>query len=87
MSLGLPKCAVAYARRGRRCGGGGVRLDEERVIAEAEGGNTYRYLGLSQLLRTSQKRTKERVMKEYLKRIRRTWGNPHLKCPSKSRGT
>ncbi len=83
MSLGLPKCAVAYAKRGRRCGGGGVRLDEERVIAEAESGNAYRYLGLTQLLRTSRKRTKERVMKEYLKRIRKTWGNPHLSARAK----
>ena len=70
-------------QEGKEMRGGEVRLDEGRVIAEAEGGNTYRYLGLAQLLRTSRKRTKERVMKEVLKWIRRTWGNPHLSARAK----
>ena len=74
MSLGLTKCAVAYARKGRRCvcgRGGGVGLDDERTITETESGTTYQYLGLTKLMGTSRKRTKERVMKEYFKRIDR----------------
>ncbi len=73
MRLGLRKCAVAHAKAGRVVGGGPAKLDSGAAIAEITCEETYRYLGIPQLLLPNDKKTWERVKKEYLGRVRTTW--------------
>ncbi len=73
MRLGLKKCAVAHATAGRVVGGGPAKLDSGAVIAKIAGEETYRYLGIPQLLLPDSEKAREKVKKEYLGRVRATW--------------
>lgn len=71
MELGLKKCAVLYVRVMRR---GPLRLRPDTCICELEDQDTYRYLGVSQLLTHDLYKTKGAVKREYKKRERKVWG-------------
>ena len=72
MTLGLKKCAVAHMVRNRL-----VTLDydlpEGRSIKSLEGGQYYKYLGVEQIFKPGLNEVKERVIKTYLRRLRKIW--------------
>lgn len=72
MNLGLRKRAVAHVRAGRVREGGPLELSTSQ-IDEIREGDMYRYLGVAQLLRANLKKTKQRIRKEYLSRVWKTW--------------
>ena len=73
MTLGLRKCAVAHAVGGRVVQGGNLPLATGGTISEVEYGETYKYLGVSQLFEANLGRTKQRIKSELYKRLRKTW--------------
>lgn len=74
MKLGAKKCAVAHMRAGRIVNGGGVEAGTTHIreLAKSE---HYKYLGIEQRMGPRRKKTVERVTKEYLHRVRKTWGS------------
>ncbi len=69
MRLGLKKCAVAHVTA---VGGGPAKLDSGAAIAQIAGEETYRYLSIPQLLLPDSEKAREKVKKEYLRRVA-TW--------------
>jgi hypothetical protein len=73
MMLGLKKCATAHVVAGKVVLGGRIPLATGGAISEVLYGETYRYLGMSQLLGVNLTVTKRRVRAEFFKRLRKTW--------------
>ena len=74
MTLGAGKCAVAHLRAGRLRQRGGVELQGEDI--EEISGSTYRYLGIEQVIGTRSRETKDKVVREYLRRVQAVWSSP-----------
>ena len=74
MKLGLRKCAVAHMVRNRL-----VKMDYDlpkgRSIKSLEGGEYYKYLGVEQIFKPGLGEVKQRVIKTYLRRLRKIWGS------------
>ena len=72
MDLGAPKCGVAHFRRGKVTQRGGVatRLHQIQELKEAD---SYRYLGVEQLMGPRSKKMRQLVKKEYYRRVRSVW--------------
>lgn len=64
MEFGLAKCAVAHARAGRLVGGSSMELHSENTIPSVQYGDTYKYLGISQLFGANLRITKARIYEE-----------------------
>ena len=75
MTLGVRKCAVAHLRAGRVRSQGGVET-ERSTINEISRGDSYRYLGIDQVFGPRSRETKDRVVKEYLRRVHLVWSSP-----------
>ena len=75
MELGLKKCAVARIVGGKVVQGGSLPLATGAAIEEVKYGSTYRYLGVHQLFGAKLAKTKQRIVMEYVGRLRKTWGN------------
>ena len=75
MSLGTKKCAVAHVIAGKVVEAGDIPLKTGGTVLEVKYGKTYRYLGVPQLLGADLKKTKQTITREYLIRLRKTWGS------------
>ena len=62
----MRKCAVAHMRGGKLTRGGYIPIPKGDIIGEIQEGETYKYLGVSQLIGPSIKLTKARIEKEYI---------------------
>ena len=72
MTLGLPKCAVAHMRQGRRQRGGDLQLRSGSTVPGIVD-EPYKYLGVAQLFLADRTATRSRVKKEYLRRTMSVW--------------
>ena len=75
MELGLKKCAVARIVGGKVVQGGSLILATGAAIEDVEYGSTYRYLGVHQLFGAKLAKMKQRIVMEYVGRLRKTWGS------------
>ncbi len=75
MSLGLEKCAVAHVQGGEMVRYGPLGLKPGKCVCELGDSDTYRYLGVSQLLTADKHKTKREVKREFKKRERKVWGS------------
>lgn len=65
--MGLPKCA-----KGRLVTTGSSALPSGRTVCELDEEDSYRYLGVEQLMGAKLREVKRRIGKKYLKRVRTT---------------
>ena len=68
MELGVAKCGVAHLKRGRLVKRGGVAT-KNATIKEVGSRESYRYLGMEQLMGPKLRDVRRRVRKEYLRRV------------------
>ena len=71
MKLGLDKCAYIYIERGKRKSLGTKLTINNIEISELESEDTYKYLGQDENIVFKGELNKQRVMEEYLKRVRK----------------
>ena len=70
MEFGLDKCAKATFKRGRLAHSSNIVLDVNTVIQDLEQEGTYKYLGVSEGEGIHHSQMKEKIRKEYYRRIR-----------------
>ncbi len=70
IKFGLEKCAKATLKRGKLIKNTNTILDKETEIRELEQTQTYKYLGINEIDRVQHTQMKEKVRKEYYRRIR-----------------
>ena len=73
MQFGVDKCAYMYIERGKRKSLGEMININGVEIKELEEGDTYKYLGQDESVGYDGSINKERVLKEYLKRVKKIW--------------
>ena len=73
MTLGLKKCAVSHARKGKVARGGSTTLPSGNALEEVEYGSSYKYLGVEQLMGAKLLHVRRRIKSEYLSRVKRVW--------------
>ena len=83
MQFGVDNCAYIYIERGKRKSLGETINISGLEIKELEEGDTYRYLGQDESVCYDGPINKERVSKEYLKRVKKIW-NLQLSAINKS---
>ena len=69
MQFGIDKCDELKMKRGQQVHCEGIDLGDGAVIEEADG-EGYRYLGIRGRHDTCQEKMKDKVLKEYYKRVR-----------------
>ena len=69
MQFGLDKCAFITLRKGRRVESENIIMDQT-TISQLDQESTYKYLGIEESEKVEHKKMKERLKKEYLKRIK-----------------
>ena len=70
MEFGLDKCAEANFKRGRLADSSNIELDVNTVIQELDQEGNYKYLGVSEGDGVQHSQMKEKIWKEYYRRIR-----------------
>ena len=70
MEFGLDKCAKATFKRGKLTETFDIQLDTDTCIKELEQENTYKYLGVDEGDGIQHAKMKEKVRKEYYRRVR-----------------
>ena len=75
MKFGLDKCAYIYIERGKRKSLGTKLTINNIEISELESEDTYKYLGQDEDIGFKGELNKQRVMEEYLKRVRKIWNS------------
>ena len=75
MKFGLDKCAYIYIERGKRKSLGTKLTIHNIDITELESGETYKYLGQDEDIGFKGELNKQRVIKEYLKSVRKIWNS------------
>ena len=75
MKFGLDKCAYIYIERGKRKSPGTKLTINNIEITELESGDTYKCFGQDEDIGFKGELNKQRVMEEYLKRIRKIWNS------------
>ena len=73
MKFGLDKCAYIYIERGKRKSLGTKLTINNIEISELESEDTYKYLGQDEDIGFKGELNKQRVLEEYLKRVRKIW--------------
>ena len=71
MQFGLDKCAVLTMKRGRVVKSDGIELPNDKKIRSLEQDDSYKYLGILQSNEIQRKEMKDKVGKEYKRRIRK----------------
>ena len=75
MKFGFDKCAYIYIERGKRKSLG-IKLTINNIeITELESGDTCKYLGQDEDMGFKGELNKQRVLEEYLKRVRKIWNS------------
>ena len=72
MSFGLDKCAKASFKKGKLISTGNIELDNETTINELDQDSGYRYLGVDESDGIQHTKMKEKIRKEYYRRVRLT---------------
>ena len=75
MQLGSGKCAYLNIERGNQKSLGKFLTLDETKLAELTEDECYKYLGQDENIRYNDVLNKERVIKEYMKRIRKIWSS------------
>ena len=75
MELGLRKCAVAHVKQGKYVSGENYLLPEERTIERVPQGDAYKYFGIEQLFTADHTSVRERLQREYAKRLFKIWSS------------
>ena len=75
MSHRLRKCAVLHMKEGRVVGRGDLQLTSDETLPELNTDETYRYLGLDQLVEAQKSRTWKRLSEQYLTRVEQVWSS------------
>ena len=75
MQFGVDKCAYMYIERGKRKSLGEMININGVEIKELEEGDTYKYLGQDESVGYDGPINKERVSKEYPKRVKKIWNS------------
>ena len=75
MQFGADKCAYLNVERGQR-----IQLNKKIVmngleLSELEDGDSYKYLGMDEDIQYQAKLNKEKVTKEYYRRVRKIWSS------------
>jgi hypothetical protein len=70
MEFGLDKCAKIVFKKGKLVHSQNLVVDVSREIQEPEQGKTYKYLGIQERDGTRHQQMKERLKKEYNRRLR-----------------
>jgi hypothetical protein len=70
MEFGLRKCAKIVFKKGRLVYSQNLVVDINREVQELEQGNTYKYLGIEESDGLQHQQMKERLKKEYTRRLR-----------------
>ena len=74
MNFGLEKCARIYLKRGRVQSKMHIGNTFENDIKELDLRNSYKYLGIEESFDIQHKNEKEKLQKEYLRRLRLVLG-------------
>ena len=75
MEFGKDKCAYVYIEKGKKKSLGEKFAVKEMELNELEDGEQYKYLGQDECVGYDNTLNKERVLKEYFKRIRKIWNS------------
>ena len=70
MNFGLDKCATAEFKRGKLTKTTSSILDEETAIKELQQEDSYKYLGIDEAEGIEHAKMKEKIRKEYDRRVR-----------------
>ena len=70
IEFGLEKCAKASFKKGKLASTGHLIIDEYTVMKELNQEGIYKYLGVHESDGIQQSKMKEKIRKEYLKRLR-----------------
>ena len=70
MRFGLEKCATLVMKRGKKIEDNGINLPDGKVMRDL-GDESYKYLGVLEADKMRMEEMKEKVMKEYYRRIRK----------------
>ena len=71
MEFGIEKCAMLVLKRGQVATSNGIKLPDESVIKSVKDGESYKYLGMLQADQIKHQEMKDKVMKEYKRRVRK----------------
>ena len=71
MKFGIEKCAVLITKRGKMTQSEGITLPDDTNIRSLKEGEGYKYLGLLEADVMSHRQMKEKIKKEYLRRVRK----------------
>ena len=71
MELRIETCAKSVLKRGQLATSNGIKLPEESVIKSVKDGESYKYLGMLQADQIKHQEMKDKVMKEYKRRVRK----------------
>ena len=72
MSIGESKCAFQIIKRGKKHHGNPLTINGLN-IKEIEEGDTYRYLGIEEVIGIADTLNKEKVLKEFKGRTKKIW--------------
>ena len=75
MEFGVDKCAYIYIERGKKKTLGQSMSIQGTELQELEHGEQYKYLGQEESVGYNAELNKDRVLKEYFKRVRKIWGS------------
>ena len=71
MEFGIEKCAMLVLTRGQVATSYGIKLPDESVIKSVKDGESYKYLGMLQADQIKHQEMKDKVMKEYKRRVQK----------------
>ena len=71
MEFGIDKCAVLILKRGKIVKSHGIQLPDEQIMKSLKEEDSYKYLGILEADDIKHEQMKEKVKKEYLRRVRK----------------
>ena len=71
MEFGIDKCATIVLKRGKLVKSDGIKLPDGKEMKSLNEGDGYKYLGVTEADEIKKKEMKEKVGKEYKRRIRK----------------
>ena len=71
MKFGLKKCGVLIMKKGNHVSSNGVKMPDNEEIKEIDKDQGYKYLGVLEADKIKDKEMKEKIQKEYFRRVRR----------------
>ena len=70
MTFGLDKCAKVSFKQGKLISTGNIELDQEATISDLDPNSAYKYLGVDESDGIQHTKMKEKIRKEYCRRVR-----------------